>query len=169
MNSHVLALMPLICVWVVGGTALAIIDIRTHRLPNPIVLGMYPCVPISVWIAGLLTGESEWGQAMIGAAIWLVALGAVWLGTAGAGMGFGDVKLAPLLGFSLGWFGWELASFGLICAWCIAGIYAGLLILSRRVNRSTTIAFGPFLLVGFWLAMVFGPGVVRGGSPWLWV
>jgi leader peptidase (prepilin peptidase)/N-methyltransferase len=114
-----------------------------------------------------MTGESAWTQASIGAAIWLVALGAVWLVTAGAGMGFGDVKLAPILGFSLGWFGWEVAVFGLICGWCGAGIFAGFLILRRRVNRSTTIAFGPFLLIGFWLAFALGPVVIRGGLPWL--
>jgi leader peptidase (prepilin peptidase)/N-methyltransferase len=109
-------------------------------------------------------GQWRWGQALIGAAIWLVSLGLVWFITGGNAMGFGDVKLAPVLGLSLGWCGWDIATFGLFCAWFLGGIVAGVLILFGRARRSSAIAFGPFLIAGFWVALIFGPELVRGLS-----
>jgi len=164
MNNDVLALSPLLATWATLGTLLAVIDIRTHRLPNRIVFSVYPCVCISLWCAGLSMGQWRWGQALIGAAIWLVALGLVWFITGGNAMGFGDVKLAPVLGLSLGWCGWDIATFGLFGAWFLGGIVAGGLILFGRARRSSAIAFGPFLIAGFWVALILGPELVRGIS-----
>ena len=161
MYKDFLALLPLLAIWATLGTLLAAIDMRTHRLPNLIVFSAYPCVLISLWIAGLSMGQWRWGQALIGAGIWLAALGAVWFVTAGKAMGFGDVKLAPVLGLSLGWCGWEIATFGLFCAWFLGGIVAGGLLLIGRARRSSAIAFGPFLIAGFWVALILGPGLVR--------
>ena len=162
MISQSLAYLPLLCVWGIAGTALVVIDIRTHRLPNRIVFSLYPLVVLALALAGALGGLGSWTQALMGAGIWFLLLGAVWLVTSGKAMGFGDVKLAPLLGLSLGWFGWEIATVGVICAWFLGGIYAGLLILIGRAQRSSAIAFGPFLIAGFWIAVALGPWLARG-------
>lgn len=162
MNSQLLAYLPLICVWGIAGTALVVIDIRTHRLPNRIVFSLYPLVTLALALAGARGGRGSWTQAFIGAGIWTLMLGSVWLVTSGRAMGFGDVKLAPVLGLSLGWFGWEIAAVGVICAWFLGGIFASLLMVIGRAQRSSAIAFGPFLVAGFWVALALGPWLVHG-------
>ncbi len=73
-------------------------------------------------------------------------------------MGFGDVKLAPLLGASLGWVGWDAALNGLICCWLLGGLCALALLAARRVTRSDAIAFGPFMILGTLAGLVLGAG-----------
>jgi leader peptidase (prepilin peptidase)/N-methyltransferase len=73
--------------------------------------------------------------------------------TKGRGMGLGDVKLAiPLaliLGFEKSW-SWLFASF------VIGGIVASILLLLKRANLKTKIAFGPFMILAFWIVMIYG-------------
>jgi leader peptidase (prepilin peptidase)/N-methyltransferase len=72
--------------------------------------------------------------------------------TKGRGMGLGDVKLAiPLaliLGFEKSWT-WIFASF------VIGGIVASILLLLKRANLKTKIAFGPFMILAFWIVLIF--------------
>ncbi|MBA3551201.1 prepilin peptidase [Patescibacteria group bacterium] len=73
--------------------------------------------------------------------------------TKGRGMGLGDVKLAILLGMILGPLGiyWMFASF-------ILGGFVGLiLLLSKKAQLADRIAFGPFLIVGFLIALFPAP------------
>ncbi len=162
MNGQFLAYLPLLGVWLIAGSALVVIDIRTHRLPNRIVFSLYPLVVLALVLGQALGGLGQWPQALIGAGIWALLLGSVWLVTSGKAMGFGDVKLAPVLGLSLGWFGWDIAAVGVICAWVLGGMFAGLAILIGRASRSSAIAFGPFLVAGFWTALALGPWMVHG-------
>ena len=77
-----------------AGVALTLIDLDHHRLPDAIVLPSYPVVGISLGAAALLTDAPPVGRTLLSAATWLALYGALWLGTAGRGMGLGDVKLA---------------------------------------------------------------------------
>jgi leader peptidase (prepilin peptidase)/N-methyltransferase len=63
-------------------------------------------------------------------------------------MGFGDVKLAPLLGASLAWFSWDAALLGLMSCWILGGLWALALLSTRRASRRDAIAFGPFMFLG---------------------
>ncbi|MFA7323373.1 MAG: A24 family peptidase [Candidatus Nanopelagicales bacterium] len=153
-------LLPLALIWIVVGCVLSVIDIREHRLPDAIVLRMYPVVLMGLVVAGWVTGSWHWSRALAGAGIWLMAIGGAWLLTAGRGMGFGDVKLAPLLGATLGWLGWQPALAGLFCAWVLGGCWALGLLMLRRANRHTAVAFGPFLILGFWAAFAASSWVV---------
>ena len=80
-----------------------------NRLPDRIVLPMYPVLAAVLGLLGILSGQWPVGRALGGAALWLVAIGSVWLVSAGRAMGFGDVKLAPLLGMTLAWIRWDAA------------------------------------------------------------
>ena len=132
------------------GTALAMVDRATRRLPNPIVLGSYPIEAALLALASSTEGTWEpLGRAGIGA----VALGgfflAIALGLPGQ-LGMGDVKLAGLYGMGLAWWGWPTLATGVLAAWVLAALYA----LARGVvGRRGTLAFAPFLLAGALLAL----------------
>ena len=129
-----LGLLPLMLALASAGLALFIIDLRVHRLPNPIVLALYPVTVVGLAIDGLVEGEWPAVRALLGAAVWLAVFGLVWLISRGRGMGFGDVKLAPVLGAVLGWLGWGPALVGLFAAWIVGGIAAIVLLVSGRAG-----------------------------------
>lgn len=152
-------LIPLLVVWLIVGTWLTVVDLREHRLPNFLTLPMLVVVPIGLGVAHLIGGPpspmwSGWPGAGVGASIWLGLLGLVFLVTRGAGMGLGDVKLAPSLGATLGWLGVEVAFVGIVLAFVLGGVVSVLLLVTRRVERHTAIPFGPFLLLGSLAAVV---------------
>ncbi len=71
-----------------------------------------------------------------------------------AGMGFGDVKLAPIIGAQLGFFGWIPEVRGLIAAYLIVGPVAILLLIFGRAHAKTGFPFGPFMATGAVVALV---------------
>ncbi|MET8755733.1 A24 family peptidase, partial [Streptomyces sp. NPDC004667] len=78
-----------------------------------------------------------------------------------AWLGFGDVRLAGLLGTGLGWLGpWYLV-FALM-AGSVAGLLVGItLIAAGRATRRTRLPFGVFLAAGAVAALLVGAPVVH--------
>lgn len=78
---------------------------------------------------------------------------ALWYFTKGRGMGFGDVKLAVPLGLLVGWpdtIVWLFSSFVLGAA------VGSLLLLFGKAKLGKPIPFGPFLIVGTLVALIWG-------------
>ncbi|MDP1876759.1 MAG: prepilin peptidase [Actinomycetota bacterium] len=156
-----IGLLPWLLVLGSAGIALVVIDAEHHRLPNVIVLPLYPAGVIGLALAGLIGGRWPIAAAAVGAGIWLAVIGGLWAVSRGRGMGFGDVKLAPVLGVTLGWVGVSAAVVGLGAAFVAGGIFGAVLLLSGRAGRGTHLAFGPFLIVGAAVGLVLGPPVAR--------
>jgi leader peptidase (prepilin peptidase)/N-methyltransferase len=70
------------------------------------------------------------------------------------GFGFGDVKLAAVIGLFLG-FPWILM--GLFFAFLGGGFIGGVLLLTRVVGRRSTLPFGPWLAAGAVVTALWGP------------
>lgn len=130
------------------------IDRQHHRLPNVLVLGLYPLVAIGMVVAMIAEHHSTWASVAAGAALWLTVFALLHLVSRGRGMGLGDVKLAPLIGAVLGWFSWDTAILGLLTAFIIGGLWATLLLVSRRTGRHAMIAFGPFMILGLGIGLL---------------
>lgn len=153
-----IGVLPLLLVWSVVGVALTAIDLDHHRLPNALTLPMLIVTPIGLLIARLIDGAGS-GDGLgvgLGAVIWVGVLGLLWLITGGRGMGLGDVKLAPSLGATLGWWGVGVAGIGLLAAFLLGALVAVVLLLARRVGRRSAVPFGPFLFAGAALAVLVG-------------
>lgn len=158
-SEAALALLPLLLVLVSMGVALTMIDLDHHRLPNSIVLPLYPVTMVGLVLAGFLADRWPLMAAGAGAAVWLVVVGLPWLVSGGRGMGFGDVKLAPVLGVTLGWWALSSAIVGLFAAFALGALVGVGLMLARRAGRKTALPFGPFLLVGALLGLIVGPAL----------
>ncbi len=74
------------------------------------------------------------------------------------GMGWGDVKLAGLLGLMTGFPRVFVALFGGIL---LGGIWAVSLLLLKKKGRKDAIAFGPFLALGGVMALVWGGAIMQ--------
>ncbi|MDQ0707982.1 leader peptidase (prepilin peptidase)/N-methyltransferase [Arthrobacter woluwensis] len=68
-------------------------------------------------------------------------------------LGFGDVKLAGVLGMHLGYVGWWPLLLGTLLAFTLAGLTALVLVLVRRVGWRDSIPFGPFMIAGAAVAL----------------
>ncbi|EYT57651.1 peptidase A24 [Dietzia sp. UCD-THP] len=127
---------------------LVAIDLAVHRLPDVVVVPMYPVLLATLGVASAVTGD--WG-ALGRAAAAALALLALYFTLAfinPSGLGLGDVKLAGVLGLFLGWLGWYYVLVGTLAAFAINAVVALVLLASRRANRHTGIAFGPAMIAG---------------------
>jgi len=159
--AGILGLLPLLLVSSAILIALFVIDLEHKRLPDALTYLMYPVAAVGLLVDGLITGSWQGGSALVGAGIWLMSIGGIWLLSGGRGMGMGDVKLAPTLGLILGWVGVGSSVVGLMSAWLIGGFVAITLMLTRRARKGTTIPFGPFLIVGFAVGLLFGADITE--------
>lgn len=83
---------------------------------------------------------------------------ALFLGTRGRGMGFGDVKLSFLLGFFLGF---PQIIVCLYTAFLTAALFSLILIIIKKKKlHGDTISFGPFLILGAAVAFFFGNQII---------
>jgi leader peptidase (prepilin peptidase)/N-methyltransferase len=140
---------------------LTAIDIDTHRLPNLIVVPAYPVVAIALTVAAVASGDlASLARAAAGAALLFALYFALAL-ISPRGMGMGDVKLAGVVGLMLGWFGWAPLAVGALAGFLLGGVFGIILIVLRRASRSSGIPFGPWMLAGAWLGIVFGDPIAR--------
>jgi leader peptidase (prepilin peptidase)/N-methyltransferase len=138
------------------GVALALIDTDVHRLPNAIVLPSYVVGGALLGIAAL--AEQDW-HAALRAVIGCAALFGLYFLLAlvyPSGMGFGDVKLAGVLGMYLGWLGYAELAVGGFLGFLFGGVLGGALMMVGRAGRKTKIPFGPFMLLGAFVAVLCG-------------
>lgn len=148
---------------------LTVIDVRHHLLPNRIVFPSYAIAgglllgaAIAVTLAGVAAGNTpDGGASFLGVpALGIVAGGAVlWVFyfilrlVYPPGMGFGDVKLAGVLGLYLGYLGWEHVFAGTFAAFLFGSLWSLGVLIARRGTLKSAIPFGPFMLAGAAAAM----------------
>lgn len=137
----------------VVGVRLSVIDIRSHLLPNRIIFPSYAAASAALGLAA--AADQDWARLGVMA----VAAVVLWTGyftlrvIYPQGMGFGDVKLAALLGLYLGYLGWGHVLWGTFAAFLLGGLWGAALILARRGTGRTRIPFGPFMIAGAAAAM----------------
>ena len=145
----------------VAGAVLAVTDARQRRLPDRLTLPSYPVALALLGLAALLLPGG--GRPFLGALLGLgIALGLFLLQAViyPDGLGWGDVKLAGILGLYLGWLGLPALVAGLFLGYLLAGAAGLALIAAGRASRKTQLPFGPFLLAGT-LATIALSGLVR--------
>lgn len=141
--------------YLVGGVAIAIIDLDVHRIPNRILI-LWSAPTLAVLILEYTTngtGSAALNRAVLGgAALALLYL----LFAVVASMGLGDVKLAALTGAVLAAQSWRHIILGTMAAFAAAAIVAGSLLASGRGRRNDHLAFGPAIVIGAVMAINLG-------------
>ncbi|WP_405101866.1 prepilin peptidase [Micromonospora sp. NBC_01412] len=138
------------------GLVLAVVDLACLRLPDPLV-----GVAALAAVVGLVAAASVAGRPdrllgpLAGAALSFTGYALLAL-LPGSRLGFGDVKLAAVLGLPLGWLGWPTLLTGLVLPHALHGLAVLGLLAARRVRRDTLLPLGPALLAGAWLAALLG-------------
>jgi leader peptidase (prepilin peptidase)/N-methyltransferase len=135
--------------------ALALIDLDLHRLPNVIVGPSYGVLAVLLAFGpdGGSLVRAAWGTALLFAFFLLVAMAAP------GAMGFGDVKLAGVVGGMTAYLSWGAfltAAFGAFLLGAVVGL---VLIVGGRAGRRTAVPFGPFMLVAAWASILGASGL----------
>jgi leader peptidase (prepilin peptidase)/N-methyltransferase len=141
--------------------ALALIDIQRLVLPNRIVYPLTGAVT-ALLILGAL-GDHDLGALARALAGGVVAFGALLVLhlIAPSGMGFGDVKLAFVLGLALTWLGWGDLIVGFLLSFLYGAAISLTLVAMRARDRRDHVPFGPFLAAGTLTAVVWGDAILR--------
>jgi len=140
--------------------ALAFIDVDHQLLPDSLTLPLlWLGLLLSLWggQAGVSPPPVDVRSSLIGAMAGYASLWSVYhlfrLLTGKEGMGYGDFKLFAALG---AWLGWQLLLPIILMAAAVGSVVGIALIALRGRERSTPIAFGPFLAAAGWLMLMFG-------------
>jgi leader peptidase (prepilin peptidase)/N-methyltransferase len=142
------------------GLALAMIDFDTKRLPDALTLPSYPVAAVLLGVAAVVDHE---GDAALRALIGAVAMGALYFVLVliyPAGMGLGDVKLAPVLGAYLGWISYGALAVGAFLGFLYGGLVGVLAMAVGKAGRKSKLPFGPFMLLGVLTAVLAGDQLV---------
>lgn len=137
--------------------AILFIDLRHKIIPDIIV---FPAILVSIFSVSIFSTIFNVQPSIFNS--FLSAFGssafflALFLITRGRGMGFGDVKLAFLMGLFLGF---PKIVVALYVAFLTGAFVSLILIVRRKVGLKSAIPFGPFLVIGTLVALFWGESI----------
>ena len=147
------------------GLAVSTIDFRTLMVPTRIV---WPAFAVMIVLCAIAAGvEGEWERmlsAAIGLAVVAGPLFVLWF-VMPKNMGFGDVRLAVLLGWTVGFFAGDKPAGALILGLIyialssIIGIMIGVVGLGAR-GRKAKVPFGPSMVIAAYLCVALAPQIL---------
>ena len=153
--AHSVAL-PAFCVFFASLLAITVIDFDHFIIPNRVI---YPTLAATIpllFLAALV--GNDWGRAgtaAIGGVGGFLALFVVHT-ISPRGMGFGDVRLAGVIGMMLGWLGLGYVALALFLSFLLASVVGIFLLVTRIRGRKDAVPFGPFMAAGAVIAALWG-------------
>ena len=133
--------------------AIFVIDLEYQIIPDNLVFFLF----LTAFVLQLISYSPTFFAGLFtafGASLFLLALHLL---TKGRGMGLGDVKLALPAGLILGW---PMGAVWLFVSFVIGGVVGIILILLKKAHFGKQIAFGPFLVVGYLIALFRGERIL---------
>ena len=139
-----------------GLISLAVIDFKTTLLPDNITLPLL-WIGIIVNYFGLFCSLED---SVLGAIFGYLSLWTVFqifrIITGKEGMGYGDFKLLALLG---AWLGWQYLIAIILISSIVGSVIGITLIATKLLNRDIPIPFGPYLVLGGIICLLWGDKV----------
>jgi len=147
--------LPVYAYFIWLSVVLSVVDFRELRLPNKYVYPAYGIVTLGLLVPAAIGGYwvSMFQAAMcalVGLAIFMI-MHVIYP----SGMGMGDVKLAGIIGLVAGWVSIATAIVALMFSFFLSAIVSIVLLVSRRATMKTALPFGPFMLGGAILAIIY--------------
>lgn len=141
-----------------GLLAMSLIDAEHQLLPDVLVLPL-------LWLGLLLNSgnlfvnltDAVWGAAAGYLLLWSV----YWLFklvTGKEGMGHGDFKLLAMLG---AWGGWQVLPLTILLSSLVGAVLGSILLKVRSAESGTPLAFGPYLALAGWIALLWGDALTE--------
>lgn len=146
----------LLCIVFWAMLLITVIDLQTQMIPDALT--------IVLALSGFFYHWASMGIIAFDAMVLGVAfLGVQWLMSRGRWIGTGDLFLIGALGLLLG--AWQLMAVGLFVGYIVGAVIAGMLLLTKKISRNAHVPFGPFLITGAFVALVWGEEILRLAFP----
>jgi len=148
--------LPLYIIYTAVLAIVLVTDLEHHLIPNVV---MFPAILLAI-AASFLPGRAWW-RMLLGGVFCLApfvvtkVIGSVLFG--GSSLGGGDLKLALFVGLITGL---PRAFLALILATVLGAVVALSLLATRRRGLLDAVPYGPFLVVGGFVALVWGELIV---------
>jgi leader peptidase (prepilin peptidase)/N-methyltransferase len=149
--------------WWFAGVCITLVltDLDHQRIPNRILFPGLVVGGVLLAAGALADGDiSSFLAALGGGAAYFALLFVIAIAARG-GFGFGDVKLAALLGLFLAYRSWETLFVGVFAAFLVGGLVSVGLLIARRAGRKDAIPFGPALVAGAFIAVAWGDAIAE--------
>lgn len=137
--------------------ALTGIDLREQLLPDQITLPL-------IWLGLFANLDGTFvaiDEAVVGAIAGYLSLWSVFwifkLVTGKEGMGYGDFKLLAALG---AWMGWQMLPLIIILSTFVGALVGVAGLIFKWHEKNLPMAFGPFLAMAGWIALIWGDNLV---------
>ncbi len=145
----------------VGLIVLSVIDLERMIVPvlvfYPTLFSFFALVIASSFLDNRLS--HLWVAIIAGVACFLIFL-AIHI-IVPQGMGFGDVRLAGLLGLATGWISAQVVLVGFVVAFGLGAFIGILLMLIKNYGSKSRLPFAPFLVAGTFVALMWGIPIAR--------
>jgi leader peptidase (prepilin peptidase)/N-methyltransferase len=151
-------LLPLYLIYTAVLAIVLVTDLEHHLIPNAV---MFPAILFAI-VASFVTLDLVWWRALLGGAFCLApfvvgkVIGSVLFGS--SSLGAGDLKLALFVGLVTGL---PCVFLALVLATVLGAAVALSLLVTRRRGLLDEVPYGPFLVAGGWVALVWGQRVVE--------
>ncbi len=147
----------MLALWYIAGSLVVIFvyDLRNYIIPDKV---LFPAIVVAFLYQAVFHGDYFIHNVIFAA---IVATGfflAIFLVSKGKWMGFGDVKLAVLLGLILGFPNILAGLFLAFASGAVAGVFS---ILLKGKGLKSEMPFAPFLIFGTMIAYFWGPQLIQ--------
>ncbi len=134
-------------------TIVFVMDQETMLVSDAVVLiWAILVVGYKLSVVGISRGD------LIGFLIGVIVIGGIWAFSRGKAMGSGDIGIIGVIGL---WVGTPQIFVALWMAFVLGAVVGCWLLVVGRRNMKSMIAFGPYLIVGGWIAHFWGDMIVR--------
>jgi len=149
--------------WLISGTGLALLlayDFKWMLLPDSVSIGVIVIGLVNTILMVLSSSNpagvifSTFGALLILSGLYYL----LYIISRGKWVGFGDVKLG--IGLALILSDWELAFIALFTANLIGSLIVVPLMALGKIKRDSRVPLGPLLIVGTFIAGLFGPSII---------
>jgi leader peptidase (prepilin peptidase)/N-methyltransferase len=130
---------------------IVIIDARTQLIPDALTITLALCGAVLCYFSGVVP--------VIAVLIGLGFFGIQWIISRGRWVGSGDIFLSGALGLLLQ--RWDLMVVSLFIAYIGGSFIVVALLASKKIQRHAHVAFGPFLIGGAFIALLFGDRLLQ--------
>ncbi len=137
-----------------AGIVILVTDLKYQIIPDRMLIVLVLAAGALLYPSPLPTAVQKLGVGAVSGSFFYL----LWLGTRGRGMGFGDVKLSAVLGLLLGF---PQAIIAFYTAFLTGAGYGVILIIQRKAGMKSRVPFGPFLLLGAVVSVVWTAPVLH--------